>query len=259
MDNLSDRATVIQTFLYNQADLLGENIVVEGEEGHHISRVLRMKPGDAVRLIDGSGTAHSCEIGDIKGDKVVCRIIKTVRFSGEASINLTLAVALSESSKFKTIIEKGTEVGVHKFIPLYSEKSKIDFRSEAVVKRKLIRWQRIATAAAKQSGRSVIPSIDSPQEFISFVNQCDFKICALFHPQSQINLTKWLAKTSAAQEITAIIGPESGLSPKELEAAQTRQIPIVSLGERVLRTETAGTVIPALIIYLAESGKNSEL
>lgn len=250
---------MIATFIYNPCDLVGENIVVAEDEGHHIARVLRLKPGDAVRLIDGAGTAHLCEIGDIKGDKVVCRIIKTTRNSGESSVGLTLAVALSESSKFKTVIEKGTEVGVVKFIPLFSEKSKISISSESVLKRKMDRWRRIAMAAAKQSGRSIIPSIEPPIEFSKFISKCDPKSSLLFHPNIQSSLTDWMTKRSAGKDVIAIIGPESGFSQSEIDLAKTVQVSIVSLGDRVLRTETAGTVIPALIIYLAESVKNSGL
>ncbi len=246
---------MIATFIYQRDNLVGENIVIGGEEGHHIARVMRLKSGDQVRLIDGQGTAHTCEIGDIKGDQVVCRIIKTTRFSGEPSIKLTLAVALSEAAKFKTIIEKGTEVGVSKFIPLYSEKSKINLSASAIVKRKMSRWQRIATAAAKQSGRSVIPTIDQPEEFSAFIKRCNPEVSCLFHSPSQMSLTDLVSKTSDLNEVVSIIGPESGFSPTEIELAGSNQVAVVSLGDRILRTETAGVVIPSLIIYLRDAVK----
>jgi 16S rRNA (uracil1498-N3)-methyltransferase len=241
---------MIQTFLFSPDDQTDEMITIGGSEAHHMVSVLRLRKGEMVRLIDGRGTAHVCELIAAGGRKADCRIIKTTRNSGEAALDLTLAIGLSTGFKFDEIIEKGTEVGVRRFVPLVTEKGKVNLGGEAEIKRKLGRWRRIGEAAVKQAGRSIVPPIEEPIWFERFVSGCDPAASVLFHPQERLDDPLALVRQFANGAATVLVGPESGFSAAELDTARRSGIPTISLGERVMRTETAGVVLAALVIYL---------
>ncbi len=241
------------TFIYKPEDIDKDIIIVGGSEAHHITKVLRLKKGELVRLIDGEGLAHICEIQGLKTKSVICRVIKSTRNSGEAAVAVTLAIGLSTGLKFDTVVEKGTEVGVRRFVPLITEKGKIRISDEASVNRKLKRWKRVAEAAAKQSARSVIPIIENLVSFNEFICQCSAENSFLFHPDEKAENQADIIRTKRPAELILLIGPESGFSSSELETARSKRIPCYSLGGRILRTETAGVVLPTLIIYSSES------
>jgi 16S rRNA (uracil1498-N3)-methyltransferase len=244
---------MIATFIYSPADCDGRDIILKGPEARHLAAVLRMKPGETVRLIYGQGTAHLCTVKKIDSNQVRCAVIESARNGGEPRLNLTLAVGLSTGSKFDLVVEKGTEVGVSHFIPLVTSKGKIRRVDMDSAQKKTLRWRRITEAAAKQSGRSVIPSIIPPLTIESFLDVCLPHECLLFHPGAVArSLPDYLGKTPK-DKLTLLVGPESGFSPEEIALAESRKIPIVGLGERVLRTETAGIVLAALAIYAYEA------
>jgi 16S rRNA (uracil1498-N3)-methyltransferase len=247
---------MIPTFLYKADDMAGDTIIISGTEAHHIARVMRLDRSDMIRMSDGQGTTHLCEISAITPKKINCRIIKTLKNSGEPGIHLTLAAGLSASFKFDTIVQKATEVGVSRFVPLLCNKGMVKTGDKAALKRKINRWRRICEAAVKQSGRSRIPAIERPIDFIEFLDNCDPKETFLFHPGDRSEDISILTNLKTKQEITIIVGPESGFSPSELEAARDHGISIITLGDRILRTETAGIVLPALVIYLSDIVKS---
>lgn len=242
---------MMQTFIYNPGDQTGDCITVSGAEAHHIASVLRLGPGDMVRLIDGRGTSHVCEISESRRRAVTCRIIKTLKNSGEPSLHLTLAIGLSGSAKFDVIIEKATEVGVSRFIPLLTEKARVKVGDRAAATRKMRRWRRVCEAAVKQSARSVIPDIAEPIAFDQFIEGIDPTEAILFHPGERVDDIAGMTGLRERKRLTLIVGPESGFDRAETDAARSRGIALVSLGPRTLRTETAGIVLPALCIYYA--------
>jgi len=246
---------VIQTFIYDPAKLGEDEIIVSGSEARHIAKDIRPAKGDLVRLIDGRGTAHVCEVVANRAGKVVCRIIKTVKYSGESRLMLTLAIGLSTAAKIDAIIEKGTEVGVNRFVPLLTEKGNVKLGDKSAVARKMNRWRRLCEAAVKQAGRSVIPAIDDPLPFDDFIISCEPEETILLHAAGRVDDLCGRFGSPQIQKATVMIGPESGFSPGEIDTAQRTGIRLFSLGERVLRTETAGVVVAALVIYLVEGVK----
>ncbi|NMC45162.1 MAG: 16S rRNA (uracil(1498)-N(3))-methyltransferase [candidate division Zixibacteria bacterium] len=243
---------MIPTFIYDPATAGDGFIVLDGAEAHHLASVLRMKAGETIRVIDGSGTAFLCEIVEIGRKQVRCRIIETQKASGEPRLKLTLVIGLSTSLKFDMVIEKGTEVGVSRIVPLVTSKGRIKRVDSESGQRKASRWRRIAEAAAKQSGRSVIPSIESPQGVEAFIAACRPEESVLFHPDGLGRWSDSLDKLPG-NHLTILVGPESGFSPEEVALAEKRNIPVVGMGDRVLRTETAGIVLSALAIYSYET------
>ncbi|MFH1701464.1 MAG: RsmE family RNA methyltransferase [Candidatus Zixiibacteriota bacterium] len=243
------------TFIYKASDKNDNRIILTGNEAHHVITVLRLPIGEIVRLIDGQGEAEICEIAGISTGSVECRIIKQTINSGEASLSLTLAVGLSQTSKFDSVIEKGTEVGVRNFVPLITEKSKVKIDKHGTLSRKQKRWQRVCEAAAKQSGRSIIPHICEPIPLMAYLDKINSQTTILFHPECTPLANANIFRDYPGNELTIITGPESGFSPGEIDHAVKKGFAVYSLGERILRTETAGIVISALAIYLFESAK----
>lgn len=239
------------TFFYSPTDREGEAIILTGPETKHMITVLRLKKGDTARLIDGAGNAHWCEIVSVSPRQVVCRIIKSMKNGGEPARLVTLAIGLSTGFKFDTIIEKGTEIGVSRFVPLLCEKGKVKLEKPSAWSRRLSRWQRVARAAVKQSGRSVLPAIDEPVILSDFLVRCRAESTFLFHPEGKAGDYISTLLSFPGSETTIITGPESGFSSGELSAAQAGGINIFSLGDRILRTETAAIVIASLTVYIA--------
>jgi 16S rRNA (uracil1498-N3)-methyltransferase len=255
MGHLFNPQYMIQTFIYTTEDYDGEQVTISGREAHHIADVLRLGPGEMVRLIDGLGTAHICEITSIASKKIICSVIKTIKSGGEPTLKLSLAIGLSPEAKFDTIIEKGTEVGISRFIPILTEKGRVKIAEMSGLARKMERWRRVCEAAVKQSSRSVIPHIDPPLSFRDFLLSCRPAGTMLFHPGDRTESFYAADMTAIDEELTLVVGPESGFSGDEIESARNRGIRVMSLGDRVLRTETAAVVIPALVIYLTEVAK----
>ncbi len=245
----------MQTFIYSPDERNNDQIILSGTEAKHITSVLRLGVGEVIRLIDGSGEAHTCEIAEVASKRVTCRIVKTTRNNGEAAISVTLAVGLSTASKFDSVLEKGTEVGVKRFVPLLTQKAKVKIEGKEAISKKHKRWLRVCEAAVKQSGRSLYPQIVDPQSFIKYISTCSPDKTVVFHPDSPDMTISELLRTYAHPEITVITGPESGFSKEELRLIQEMKIPVISLGDRILRTETAAVVCTSLIIYLQESFK----
>jgi 16S rRNA (uracil1498-N3)-methyltransferase len=243
---------LMHTFLFAPEDRSESQITIAGEEARHLFDVLRLHKGDMVRLVDGGGEAHICEIIESTKKNCVCSIIKSIRNGGEPRIRLTLAVGLSSASKFETVLEKGTEIGVSRFVPLYTQKGKVRQFDKATLTRKLKRWQRVCAAALKQAGRSRLPAVEMPIGFEEFISSCPAADTALFHPEGR-NAFQHAQKLFRADTATLLVGPESGFSDEEIRLAREKDIPVISIGDRTLRTETAGIVIPALFIFLSDS------
>jgi len=243
------------TFIYSPDHIDGQYITISDVEANHAVSVLRLGKGDRVRLIDGSGVAHICEIADASKKAVSCRLIKSIKNSGESRLTLTLAVGLSTQSKFDLVVEKGTEAGVRSFVPLLTEKGKVKLGDTAAIRRKMARWDRVCRAAVKQSNRSLFPTIAEPTELGAYIAGLDAGSSVLFHPDGDsMDLAAVLGGLSS-EELTVIVGPESGFSPGEVRKVREHGIPIISAGDRILRTETAGIILPALLIYQYDQAK----
>jgi 16S rRNA (uracil1498-N3)-methyltransferase len=240
---------MIPTFIFKSDDLKDDTLKIHGPEAHHIAKVLRMTKGEMVRVIDGYGMSYICEIRSVSARTVTCGIIKTVKKGGEPKLDLALAIGLSSATKFDLVVEKGTEVGVSRFIPLITEQAKVKIQEQETLVRRMNRWRRLCEAAAKQSARSIIPMISPPMIYGEFVAAIIPEESVLFHPDAKKMTPGGILAGASAKRLTAIIGPESGFSSSEVEAAKNRNIPVFSLGDRILRTETAGIVVPALLIY----------
>ncbi|UCD18377.1 MAG: 16S rRNA (uracil(1498)-N(3))-methyltransferase [Candidatus Zixiibacteriota bacterium] len=229
----------------------GETVVITGSEAHHLRRVMRLKKGDPVMVIDGVGNACRAEIEKFPGKDVRCRILSRIRNYGEPVSYVTLAAGLSTGMKFDEVIQRATELGVSRIIPVISEKSKVKLDDDRRVKIKLSRWRKVAIAAMKQTGRALLPEIAAPAMFPQVLGGFDqLGQMILFDPCYGSDSLQIMTASENSRFFTLFVGPESGFSRAEVDLARDAGASVVSLGRRVLRTENAAPVVLALAMYV---------
>jgi 16S rRNA (uracil1498-N3)-methyltransferase len=229
-----------------------EIIQLPDSEGHHAVNVMRLSLADPVIVVDGLGTAYRGEIADIAGrKKVEVSIDVEIRNFGEPAVELTLAAGLSAGFKLDSVIEKGTELGVKKFVPVITEKSKVRLDDPKRAAARTRRLEKVALAAIKQCRRSYRPDISLPIGFAEFLRQVDAEsVKLIFHPGDASESLENVLLTNPVKRVTLLVGPESGFASEEVRSANQAGFMTVSLGPRALRTETAGPVACALIMNM---------
>jgi len=213
--------------------------------------VMRLKAGMPVVVVDGQGRAIRGELISLRDkDPAHVRIMHTVRNYGEPLINMTLASGLSTASKFDDVVQRGTELGVSRFVPILTEKSKVKMEDPKRVQSRVKRLEKVALAAMKQCRRSYRPDIESPCRLDGFLSQTEATaVNLLFHPGGTKSLDE-IVPDRNVRRVSVLVGPESGFTDDEIELAIQSGYRTVSLGQRILRTETAGPVICGLIMHL---------
>ncbi|MFQ6036498.1 MAG: 16S rRNA (uracil(1498)-N(3))-methyltransferase [Sedimentisphaerales bacterium] len=241
----------MQRFFVSNGSLQGQQVVFTGQQAHQIRNVLRMGPGDYIVVLDNTGCEYTAILSKVERRQVVGELIYKQRTQGEPRTQITLYQALLAREKFEWVLQKCTEVGAARFVPMVTERS-IVRRPDTVTARRLSRWRRIITEAAEQSGRGRIPQLEAPVNFPDAVSGLDgFDRCLIGSPQAAgPSLREFLRAGDTEPVVVALlIGPEGGFTDKEVqEACANGAIPI-SLGRRILRTETAAVVACALILY----------
>jgi len=216
-------------------------VMLTSDEARHLREVLRLKTGDEVQVFDGEGKEFRAAVSQARREFAELEIRDEIEaMRPESPLELTLAVALLKGEKFDLVVQKGTELGVKRVIPLVTRYADIKLRDESDAAKRVARWQRIALEAAKQSGRAVVPEVTPPLPFGSIIRE---NSCLMFSERGGQPLNTDVKTTS----ITAIIGSEGGWSDEELHEAAAAGVPIVTLGGRVLRAETAAIATVALL------------
>jgi 16S rRNA (uracil1498-N3)-methyltransferase len=231
--------------------LQGDTIALPPEEAYHAKQVLRLATGDRVVVVDGEGMAFRGEIVDLKVKRsALVQVHDRLRNMGEPRIKLTLAAGLSTAQKFDSVIQKGTELGVSRFVPLLTEKSKVTLDDPRRVTTRVTRLSKVALAAMKQCRRCVLPEIVEPMsmgDFLSGVDRSDTLL--MFHPDRKAVPLSSFPEDELGPRITALVGPESGFSAGEIVDAVKAGFEVVTLGDRILRSETAGPAVCALLMF----------
>ncbi|MBC7416437.1 MAG: 16S rRNA (uracil(1498)-N(3))-methyltransferase [Herminiimonas sp.] len=204
---------------------------------HHV-QVLRMAPGSNITLFNGEGGEYIATLVAVERKSATVEIKAFSPREVELPYALTLAQALPESSKMDWIVEKAVELGATALQPLAAQRCVVRLSAERAAKRQL-HWQAIAVAAAEQSGRNRILHLGEPADFSSYVGQQDLHRRILLSPRAETSLSHW-ARHQPPQSVTLMIGPEGGFSDAEESLAMQHGALALSMGERVLRTETAG-------------------
>ncbi len=216
---------------------IGGVVEFPDQVARHI-QVLRLAPGDFVTLFNGEGGEYTATISSV-GKKTVTAEVKT--FSpreAELPYAITLAQALPEASKMDWIIEKAIELGVSVVQPLAAQRCVVKLSSERAAK-KSAHWLGIVVAACEQSGRNRLAHLAEPADFNDWIGQHDMHVRIILTPRAEQSLSDW-ARHHPPQAVTLLVGPEGGFTEKEEDAARAQHVLALSMGTRVLRTETAG-------------------
>lgn len=237
-------------FFVNPDQIQDNNAIIYGEDVKHISRVLRLKSGDKITICNRQGTDYKCIIKNINKESVNTEIISYHLSETEPKTKITLFQALTKSDKMDLIIQKSVEIGIHEIVPIVTERTVIKIEEEKKQYTKLTRWQKIAESAAKQSQRGIVPKV-SPiitlPEAYNKSRYMDFKVIA-YEKETQNHL-RGLLSDFDGKSVAVFIGPEGGFEEDEVNLATQSDIVPITLGKRILRTETAGLFIVSIMMY----------
>ncbi len=227
------------------------SFVITGDDAHHISRSLRMRVGEALTLCDGCGTDYQCEISEITQGQVTLSILTEEKNLTEPPYEATVYQALVKGDKFDTVIQKSVECGATKIVPLITSRCTVKL-DPADYKKKCDRYSRIAEEAAKQCGRGIIPIVELPVTFKQLLADVDEDTNVLFCYEKGNVPLKEVVESAKGGRFAIIIGPEGGFSEEEADTLCSIGVRPVSLGPRILRTESAAPFVLASLSYALE-------
>ena len=224
-------------------------VIIDSEDYNHIVNVLRMKKGDKILVTNQkSQKTHNCEIKEINADKVICNIIDEENKNIEMNVQVDIFQGLPKADKMEYIIQKCVELGVHKIVPVNMKYCVAKIKDE---EKKNIRWNKISEVAAKQSKRNSIPKVENSinmTQLYDEIKKYDLVIVA-YENEDNITLKDILKSEENPKNIAIIIGPEGGISFDEVENLTKSGAKKASLGNRILRTETAPIAVLSMIVY----------
>lgn len=244
-------------FFVNSGAIEGSIVNIKNGDATHIRKVLRLKQGDIVEISDCAGTDYTGIIKSVNEEDVVVSLKNSRPAETEPKTKVSVYQCLPKGSKMETVIQKCVELGAYEFIPVQSSRCVVKLKNSLS---KQLRWQKIAYEAAKQSKRGIIPQVKYPAELKEIIPSCnsDLKIIAWENEGKQtINYVMDSVKNSISS-IAILIGPEGGFDDSEVEFAKRYGFMSISLGPRILRTETASLCLLSIIMYHMEEMKCSK-
>lgn len=238
------------------ADRIGvDTISIVGEDVNHIKNVLRMKPGTQVRISNMEDKDYICEIIELNDDEVVAKIVDVDEEGTELPSKVYLFQGLPKADKMETVIQKNVELGVYSIVPVSMKRCVVKLDAKKA-KSKKERWQKIAESAAKQSKRMIIPTVEDVHSFkeaVEFAKTLDV-ILLPYENASGMEATKEIiSQIKPGQSVGIFIGPEGGFEEEEVTFLENAGAKVISLGKRILRTETAGMALMAVLMYSLEN------
>ena len=238
---------------YVSADQLAEKeVFISGGDVNHIKNVLRLEVGDWIVACDGNGTDYVSRIQSICSDEVVASIEKVQPTGTELPVRITLFQGMPKKDKLELIIQKAVELGACEIVPVMSKRTVVKLSEEKKINKRLERWQSIAYAAAKQCDRGIIPTVHKPvsyEEALAMADQLDYNVIPYELQTGMEEARKIVDQACKQRSLGIFIGPEGGFEPEEVERAMTRNIHPMTLGKRILRTETAGMALLSILMF----------
>ncbi len=234
-------------FFVPKENISDDEILITGEDVLHIKRVLRMREGEELMLCDSKGYDYRTEISKIGDKEICCDILEKIKSETEPNIHVRLFQGLPKASKMDYIIQKTTELGISKIVPCALARCV----SKPEGDKKTARWQKIAEEAAKQSGRGIIPEVTNAVKLtdaIEMLKDMDLAFAA-YECEENRSIKSVLVGKKDVKSVGFIIGPEGGFERSEIEKLESAGVLPVSLGKRILRTETAGEAVLAMVMY----------
>ncbi len=237
-------------FFVEKEQVQDETIIIIGSDVNHIRNVLRMKQGEKVRISDSEERAYFCHIEQITAKKVIARIDECDEYGTELPHRIYLFQGLPKSDKMELIIQKAVELGVHEIIPVTMKNCVVKLDAKKA-ESKVKRWQAIAESAAKQSKRTLIPTVQAPvswNEAKAMAEELDITLVPYENERGMQATREIIGNIQNNQSIGIMIGPEGGFADEEITSLSEKMYRI-SLGRRILRTETAGLATLSMLIY----------
>lgn len=246
-------------FFVDSSQIGREYVTITGTDVNHIRNVLRMQPGEEIRVSDRLGADYFCRITEVGESFVQADIISRDEVGTELPSKIYLFQAIPKGDRMETVIEKAVELGVHEIIPVAMKFCVVRLDEKKAAAR-VKKWQAQAESAAKQSKRSIIPVVHevvSFREALALANQCDVRLVPYENEEGMAGTREALRRIMPGQSISIMIGPEGGFAPEEIAAAR-ETMSSVSLGRRILRTDTAGICMMSMLMLQLECNKSEE-
>lgn len=241
-------------FFVEPSQIGEKEIVITGPDVNHIRNVLRMRAGEELLAADGQGSEYRCILRELQDSEIRAEICRKLSGSAELSSRITLFQGLPKSDKMDLIIQKCVELGVFRIVPVTTKRTvvKLDAKKEESRRK---RWTAVSESAAKQSGRGIIPEISGVRGFKEAVEEAgELDVCLIPYEKAEdmARTREILSGIPAGASIGVFIGPEGGFEEEEVREAMEAGARPITLGRRILRTETAGMAVLAMLGYLLE-------
>lgn len=242
-------------FFVEPSRIQGTRVIITGNDVNHIKNVLRMQPGEEIAVSNGEdGKEYRCGIEELYDDEIVC----TLRFVKEDGVELPSKIylfqGLPKADKMELIVQKAVELGIYEIIPVSTKRAVVKL-DEKKAKSKIARWQTISEAAAKQSKRRIVPQIHKVMSFkeaVAYAKDMQIKLIPYELAEGMEKTREIIGSLKPGEDIAIFIGPEGGFEENEIQTALDNGIEPITLGKRILRTETAGFTILSWIMYQLE-------
>lgn len=241
-------------FFVTPEQVQGQQICIEGSDVNHIKNVLRMKVGEELHISDGNNKKYLCAIEGMQADQVQVSILEELQTDTELPSKIYLFQGLPKSDKMELIVQKAVELGVHEIIPVATKRAVVKLDEKKAAK-KVERWNSIAEGGAKQSGRNRIPRVASVMRFqdaVEKAKELDVALIPYELAEGMQETKRIIEGIQPGQSIAVFIGPEGGFEVEEVTLAMDSGIQPVTLGKRILRTETAGLTALSILMYHLE-------
>lgn len=241
-------------FFVTPQQISGDKIRIEGGDVNHMKNVLRMKLHEKAEISDGESRTYLCEVEAYEEDVAILHILEEMEVDTEPASKLYLFQGLPKSDKMELIVQKAVELGVYQVIPVAMKRSVVRLDDKKAAK-KADRWNSIAESAAKQAGRSRIPEVTMPlsyNEALKMAEELDVTLLPYELAGGMEVTREVIRQIKNGQSVGIFIGPEGGFEPEEVDAAVSMGAKVITLGRRILRTETAGFATLAVLMFELE-------
>ena len=245
-------------FFVKENQIKNNTVKIIGQDVNHIKNVLRLNLEEQIKVCNEDTSENfNCSIKQIEKDEIICEIKEKISSKVESNVEITIFQGLPKADKMELIIQKSTELGASRFVPVALNRCIVKLSGKDAQK-KIERWQKISEVAAKQCGRDLIPKIENIENIEEVKNQIsDFDLFFVAYEQEKdVYLKQVLQEVDKSKEKIRnafLIGPEGGLEEKEIEQMKNAGAKIISLGNRILRTETVALSVTSIIMYELEN------
>lgn len=241
-------------FFVTPEQVFDDIIEITGSDVNHIKNVLRMKAGETLKISDGYNKKYVCRIIELGTETVRTEVVETYMADTELPSRITLFQGLPKSDKMELIVQKAVELGVYEIVPVATRRAVVKLDEKKAAK-KVERWNTIAESGAKQSGRSMVPKVRDVMSFpeaVAYATTLDVALIPYELAEDMAQTKQLIDRIRPGESIGVLIGPEGGFETAEVQAAMEAGIHPVTLGKRILRTETAGLTALSILMYHLE-------